>query len=108
MAARYTRLEEIHHISFDAPDDSNNSIQSCKEDSDGEISDPNEAEDVQNQDLKNDFDNEEMPFTSEIHVQTQNRNQRSGKRQCVHVFSVLQMPFLSQSKMYTQTKGQPV
>ena len=72
MATRYTSLEEIHCItcSLDSPDDSNDSIRGWKEDSNEKISDPDEAEDVQNQDLQNDFDNEEMPLTAEIHVQT--------------------------------------
>ena len=83
MAARYTSLGEIHRIIFDAPDDSNDSIQSWEEDSDEEISDPDGAEDVQNQDLRCDFGNEEMRSTAEIRVRTQNRNRSSGKRQTV-------------------------
>ena len=61
---------------------SDDSIQSWEEDSDEEISDPDQAEDVQNQDLR-DFGNEEMHSTAEIHVRTQNRNRSSGKCQTV-------------------------
>jgi len=45
-----------------------NSIQSWEEYSYEEISDPDKAEDVQNQDLQNDFSNEEMLSTAEIRV----------------------------------------
>ncbi|XP_022804152.1 piggyBac transposable element-derived protein 3-like [Stylophora pistillata] len=83
MASRYTSLDEIHGIIFDAPDDSDDSIHSWDEDSNEEISDPHEAEDVQNQNLQRDFGNEEMHSTSEIRVPTQNRNRSSGKRQTV-------------------------
>ena len=50
MVVRYTSL-----IIFDAPDDSDNSIQSWEKDNNKEISDPDEAGDVQNQDLQNNF-----------------------------------------------------
>ena len=78
MAARYRSLEEIRIcIIFDAPDNSNDLIQSWEEDSDEEISDPDEAEDVQNPDSGDDFGNE-MPLTAEIRVHTQNQNPKSG------------------------------
>ena len=60
MAVRYRNLEEIQCTIFDAPDDSDYSIQSWEEESDEEISDPDEAEEVQNQDFQNDFGNEEF------------------------------------------------
>lgn len=83
MVARSTSLEEIHHIIFDAPDDSDNLIQSWEEDSDEEISDPEEAEDVHNQDLEDDFSNDDMSSTAEIRVHTQNENRRSQKHRTV-------------------------
>lgn len=58
MATRYTSLDKIHRIIFHAPDDSDDSIQSWEEDSDKEISDLDDTEDVQNQDLQSDFGNE--------------------------------------------------
>lgn len=56
-------LKEIHHIVFDAPDDSNDSMQSWEEESEEEISNPDQGEDIKNQELADNLGNE--PSTSE-------------------------------------------
>lgn len=51
MAGRSFSLKEIHRIVFDAPDDSDDSVQSWEEESEDEISDPDKAEEVEIQEL---------------------------------------------------------
>ena len=80
LAGRSFSLEEIHCIVFDAPDDSDDLVQSWEEESEEEISDPDETEEVEIQELADNSGGEQRPSTSETCEQTQNHSRRVRKR----------------------------
>jgi len=83
MAARSFSIKKIHCIVVNAPDDGDDSFMKWEEESEEEISDPHEAEELENRDPADNYGNKKSPLTSENCEQTQNHDWRVRKHQKV-------------------------
>ena len=81
IAVRPLSIAGIHCIVVNAPADGNDSIKSWEEEE--EISDPHEAEELENQKLADNYGNNQRPWLLKICKQRQNHNQRVRKHQTV-------------------------